>query len=80
MKVIGVRKYDYTSKRTNNTMKAVNLYVTYPGTPEKGYKGEICERLFCAESALQGYLPMLGDTIEVFYNKYGNIEKVAPKK
>lgn len=80
MKVVGVRKYDYTSKKTNKTIKAVNLYVTYPGSPERGYKGEICERLFCTESALEGYLPMLGDQIEVFYNRFGNIERVVLKK
>lgn len=80
MKVIGYRKFTYKSKKTGADVKAVNLYVTEKGNPDKGFMGETCERLFCFEDSLNGYLPMIGDNVEILYNKYGNISSVIPKK
>lgn len=75
MTVIGIRKFDFTSKKTGATYPAVTLYCTYPMDDKRGV-GDACESVFCRESQLGEYEPLVGDDIRVLYNRFGSVEKV----
>ena len=52
MKVIGFRKFDYTSKKTGKTYPACNIYVTYPLSKGEGCG---CESVFVPFEVLGPY-------------------------
>lgn len=76
MKVIGWRFFDYTSKKTGKTSPACNLYVTYPGNPERGFTGDQCEAIFLYSDSLGSYSPQIGDEINVYYNRFGRVTSI----
>lgn len=77
MKIIGyqVKKYSFTDERTGALVQGegVNFYVT--GTRDN-VVGEFCDRIFVSQNKLGGYVPKVGDRIEIFYNRYGKVEMI----
>ena len=72
-KVVGVEKVDYKSRRTGNQVRGTNVYVHYPTEDRPGLIGERCEQLYVKDSIDCSMLSP-GDTIEVFYNRFGNVD------
>lgn len=70
--VIGLRKFDYTSKKTGSSYKACNLYLT---TERKGVEGVICQEVFVRADLVPADLS-LGSDCFVFYNRFGSVEAV----
>ena len=75
MKVIGFRKFDYTSKKTGKTYPACNIYVTYPLSKGEGCG---CESVFVPFEVLGDYQPLIGDEVQILYNRFGGVQSVAP--
>lgn len=76
MKLVGFRKFEYTSKRTGQIYPACNLYVTYPPKENSDTVGLVCESIFCPVSSLGTYQPKVGDEIKVYYNRYGSVDAI----
>lgn len=72
MKVIGMRKFEYTSKRTGNKYKAANLYCSYDAADTIGVR---CESVFLSSDKVPPDLK-LGNEINVLYNRFGNVEAI----
>lgn len=70
--IIGIEFLDYVSKKTGKQVKGYNLYMTY----EK----EKCDGLatlneFVSEEI--GKDVEVSDKVQLFYNKYGKVDKVV---
>lgn len=72
MKVIGMRKFEYTSKRTGNKYSAANIYCSYEAADTLGVR---CESVFLAADKVPGSL-QLGSEINILYNRFGNVESI----
>ena len=72
MKVIGMRKFDYKSKRTGETYPAANLFCT---EERKDVAGLACFDLFCKAELVPPDLSV-GDDAKCFYNRFGGVESI----
>lgn len=73
--VVGIRRVDYTSKKTGNRVLGVNLYCNYEDDHTEGFA---CDSIFFSDDRLQklGWTPQVSDMFWPVYNKYGRIEDV----
>lgn len=73
--IIGIEPVDYVSKKTGNRVKATNLHCYDLNKDPDAVYGHAVERLYVRDtidcSSLQ-----LGDHINTFYNRWGNIDEV----
>lgn len=76
MKVIGMRKFEYTSKRTGNKYTAGNIYCSYEANDTLGVR---CESVFLSADKIPGDL-QIGSEINVLYNRFGNVEAIEMVK
>lgn len=80
MKIVGKQDVDYTSRKTNQQVTGVTLYVTCPDSKVDGVRAEsifISSRSLCYPEVMK--LPV-GAGIEVYYNRFGSVEDVRPNK
>ena len=75
--VIGVGKSEFTPKDGGDRIFGLNLYVT---EERKGVQGLACERLYINERKLDNFVPVVGDVIDVFWNRYGKVERLVLAK
>lgn len=73
MKVIGMRKFQYTSKKTGSTYPAANIYVT---EERKGVVGMAAFDMFVKADIVPDDLAV-GSEIRCFYNRFGGIEAIT---
>lgn len=73
--IIGLRRVDYTSKKTGNRVLGYNLYCTYE---DKNTDGLACESIYLSDSKLdeESWEPSVGDVFYPVYNRFGRIERV----
>lgn len=72
MKVIGMRKFEYTSKKTGNTFPAANLYVT---EERNNVVGLSCFDIFVRAELVPPELTV-GDEVRCSYNRFGRVESI----
>lgn len=72
MKVIGMRKFEYTSKKSGRTFPAANLYVT---EERDNVVGLSCFDLFVRAEIVPPDLTV-GDEVRCFYNRFGSVESI----
>lgn len=72
-KVIGMRRFEYTSKKTGRKMDACNLYCIYEDVKTVG---NACTSIFCCSDVVSEEIG-IGDFIKVFYNRFGSVEQVS---
>lgn len=74
--IVGIREVDYTSKKTGKRVEGVSLHVA---TEEKNVQGKAVSEMYVGKQTLDEcyYTPKLGDTVNVSYNKYGNVDRIA---
>lgn len=85
MKVVGIRKVEYTSKKTGQPVHGWELHVVESGV--KGMLGDRVQQLwvrpdvFGALLAYSGSEPekLLNKDVDVFYNQYGSVSSVGLK-
>lgn len=68
--VVGIREVDYMSK-SNKQVKGRNLSVVYD---DKNTVGKATDNLFCSGDIANSIV--VGDKIDILYNKYGRIVMV----
>lgn len=76
MKVIGMRKFEYTSKKSGNKYQSANIYCTYESPDTLGLR---CESVFLSADKVPGDL-QIGSEIRVLYNRFGNVEALEMVK
>ena len=74
MKLVGYRKASFTAQDTGEVISGCNLYFTYTNPNVQGLG---VERVFASDRKLAGYVPVIGDEVQVFYNKYGRLESLS---
>lgn len=78
MKVIGIENVNYNSKKTGKPVSGIALHCSYE---KDNVKGEAVERYFISAAAQDAFREAscvaLGDEINVFFNRYGNISGVV---
>ena len=75
-KVIGIRPSSFKGD-DGQQVSGLNIYYTYP--LDKG-SGEGAERVFLTDAKLQdcGYRPVVGDNVNLEYNRFGRVSKIYP--
>ena len=73
--VIGSREVQFTDN-TGRTVSGVTLYVEWE---DEKVRGKCAERLFVSDKLIHdaGFIPDLGDTFKVVYNRYGKIAAIT---
>lgn len=59
--------------------KSVSGYYLHLAEKRAGVTGTACEKVFVSNAKLEGYVPVLGDEIEVYYNRFGKPQRVMKK-
>lgn len=56
--------------------KEINGYNLYTEEQRTGVTGLAAERIFIRDEKLQGYVPVIGQEIRIWYNRFGKAEGV----
>lgn len=72
MKVVGMRKFQYTSKKTGNSYLAANLYCT---EERNNVVGVAAFDLFVKAELVPGDL-QIGSEIACVYNRFGSVTEI----
>lgn len=72
MKVVGMRKFQYTSKRTGNSYPAANLYCI---ERRDNVVGSAAFDLFVKAELVPGDVEV-GSEIACVYNRFGSVEEI----
>ena len=72
MKVVGMRKFQYTSKKTGNTYPAANLYCT---EERNQVVGVAAFGLFVKAELVPGDV-QIGSEIACVYNRFGTVAEI----
>ena len=73
MKIIGMKRFEYTSKKTGKKTDACDLYCTYE---DKKTVGLACTSIFCFSDIVPVDLSV-GDNVQIFYNRFGGVEQIS---
>lgn len=74
MKVLGIESVNYVSKKTGNPVSGQRLHLSYD---KKGCDGAAVESYFVRNDAFSDGVPGVGDDVELFFNRYGNVRSVV---
>ena len=72
MKIVGMRKFQYTSKKTGKTYSAANLYCT---EERNNVIGVAAFDLFVRAELVPGDL-QVGNEVACAYNRFGSVEEI----
>ncbi|MEA4896599.1 MAG: hypothetical protein VB064_15250 [Oscillospiraceae bacterium] len=75
MKVIGFKRVDFVTPE-KDTIKGHKVFCTYSDADDKNLIGTACEDFFITDTKAAGWMPKIGDEVEIVYNKYGKIDKI----
>lgn len=70
--VVGKKILNFTTKE-GNVIDGCTYYITYE---EKNVIGVTTDKVFVSTAKLDGTLINVGDVIDIFYNKFGKVDKV----
>ena len=74
-KVIGIQNVNYTSKKTGQLVEGCQLHVSFEDSRINGLG---VDKIFCGKRIPVDNVK-LNDYIEVYYNKYGQVDFVGVK-
>lgn len=69
--IIGVHSMDFTGN-DGRAVAGIRLFYTYQAP---NVEGLACDKVFLSVDAVEklAYVPMLGETVKAYYNRYGKI-------
>lgn len=73
MKLVGFKHVCFTAKDTGALIDGYNFYLT---EERQDVEGVYAERIFVSKAKLAGYVPHVGDEIEIVYNRFGKVARV----
>ena len=71
--VVGFQRVSGTSKNTGNPYSGYQIFLTYQSPKVSGYGSE---RVYIGDQALNGFVPELGQRVELRYNRWGNVSEI----
>lgn len=74
-KVIGIQPVSYTSKKTGQLVEGTQLHVSFADQHTNGFA---VDKIFCGRRIPVDHVS-LGDSIEVYFNRYGQVDFVGVK-
>ena len=75
-KIIGLKDTSFTPKDSNTPISGKTLFICYPSDNVEGFR---CESVFGTMLRfVNGYVPKVGDEINIEYNRYGKPEAIYP--
>lgn len=77
MKIIGIKKVNFTPRDGGVPVVGTQLFLTRPFAADVG-EGDEAKKVFLSADKLSGmtYKPKLYDEVTVFYNEYGKVESI----
>lgn len=75
MKVIGTKRVDFETPE-NTSIKGTKVFCSYTNPDDKSLVGVACEDFFISDNKPKGWVPKVGEEIEIVYNKYGKVDHV----
>lgn len=75
-KVIGFKSVEYDRKKDGKHVKGTTLYVIDKES-RPNIQGFQCMELWLSQNV--AYVPAVGDTVRIYFNRYGGIEDVVPE-
>ena len=79
MKLVGIEKVKYVSKKTGEMVEGVNLHMLMPANAERGQVGQITDKQYISLARLKQLGDpefKIGSDIVVYYNRYGSVDSV----
>ena len=73
MQVVGFKVSSFKAPDTGAQINGYNLYLT---EERDGVTGVSVERAFLSDRKMAGYVPQLGDHLELVYNRYGKVDSL----
>ncbi|NCB74180.1 MAG: hypothetical protein EOM51_05490 [Clostridia bacterium] len=73
MKIIGVKRVDFTPKG-EDPIKGYKVHCTLKAEDTAGLA---CESFFVSDTKAAGWVPEVGREVELVYNKFGKIDRVV---
>lgn len=72
--IIGIESVHFTPKNSDKKIAGIKVHVGIPMPPKKG-QGEEVDSFFLSDAKLAAldFVPAVGQTVEVLYNKYGKV-------
>ncbi len=70
--VVGFRLVKFNDQKTNSLIEGYTLFLERTPDPEENIQGIECLKQFISSSYVR-YVPQVGDSIRLIYNKYGKI-------
>lgn len=77
MELVGYRRSAFTAQDTGEHITGYNLYLV---GEQENVEGKVTERAFLSDKKLGGYVPRVGDQLELVYNRYGKISELRQLK
>ena len=73
--VAGIKNINYTSKKTGLPVSGRELHVLYS---DKNVEGTAVDKIFVSSRIETGHIHV-GDNINIFYNRYGQVDFIEVK-
>ena len=80
VRLVGIKRVDYFSKKNNRQVLGWNLFVTHD-TTDPQIEGLVAEDLYCQDDktpVVNSLKPVIGSDIEVYFDRWGNVEEALP--
>lgn len=77
-KIEGIENIDYVSKKTNERVIGVKLYISFPINEKRG-KGRKTDSVYLSKRTVENlsYFPDVDDEVDFVYNRFGGISDVV---
>lgn len=73
MELVGYRRSAFTAQDTGERISGYNLYLE---EQDENVEGVRTDRVFLSDKKMNGYIPRVGDQLEVVYNRYGKVSEL----
>lgn len=73
-KVIGFRRVDFTPKGEDRAIKGYKVFTTQENADVTGLE---CDFVFVSDDKLKGFVPSLGQNVDIRYNKFGKVDSIG---
>lgn len=79
-KVVGIKRLNYVSKKTNRPVAGIQLFVLFE---QEGVQGHQADTIFVSNTSpcySKAELVVVGDQVNIYYNRWGSVEglEIAP--
>lgn len=73
MELVGYKRSAFTAKDTGERIVGYNLFLV---EQQQDVEGVATERVFLSDKKMGGYVPRVGDQLEIIYNRYGKVSEL----